>query len=267
MKYRNILTVFIISLALSLGLRTYEIVALTDSASGFVENEFISLASILTGVIAFLALVVAICAYTVKRNPVKLPKTSVILSLTSFLCSFGILLDVANVYFSSGVPSWQATLVNVSGIISVVFFVCYGVTAFVSFHLPRVLFIAPVIYWLFKLVCVFTSISSISLLTDYAFMMIAICATLLFMFEFSKIANKINLKSSYKKILATGLIASFFSFLTVIPPLLARAFGAVTVFREGSADAVVYLLSAVFIIVFIMNMFKGENLTNAKKIQ
>lgn len=267
MKYRNILIVFIISLVLSIGLRTYEIVALTDSATGFVEHEHSSLATTLTGIIAALAAVVTVCACTVKRNPMKLPKTSIILSVSSFLLSFGILLDIANVYFSSNVPYWQAALVNVSGIVSVVFFVCYGVTAFISFHLPRALFIAPVIYWLFKLVCVFTSISSISLLIDYAFMMIAICATLLFMFEFSKLANKINLKSSYKRILITGFLAAFFSFLTVLPSLLARAFGIVTVFREGSADAVVYLLSAVFITVFVMNMFKSGNLTGAKKIK
>ncbi len=267
MKYRNILTVFLVSLILSLGLRTYEIVALTDSVTGFVENEYAVIASVLTGVIVLSAIAVAVCAYTVKRNPVKLPKTSIALSIASFLLAFGMLFDIANVYFSSHVPAWQATLVNISGIVSVLFFVCYGVTAFVSFHLPRALFIAPVIFWLFKLVCVFTSISSISLLTDYAFMMISICATLLFMFEFSKIANKIDLKSTYKKTLVMGLIAAFFSFLTVVPELLARVFGAKTIFREGGADAVVYLLSAVFITVFIMNMFKGENLTNAKKIK
>lgn len=266
MKYKHIMTVFFISLALSLGLRTYEIVTLTDSVTGFVGYEYTTVAAILTGVIAFLAAAVTICAVTVKRNPVKLPKTSLMLSIASFLLAFGILFDVANVYFSSNVPSWQAALVNISGLVSVVFLVCYGVTAFASFHLPRVSFIAPVIYWLFKLVCVFTSISSISLLTDYAFMMLSICATLLFMFEFAKIANKIDLKISYKRMLITGLLASFFSILTVVPPLLARLFGATTVFREGSADAVVYLLSGVFITVFIMNIFKGANLTNAKKM-
>ncbi|MBQ8203732.1 MAG: hypothetical protein IJZ75_05570 [Clostridia bacterium] len=266
MKYKYILITFFVSLGVSLALRTYEIVALTDSVTGFVENEYVTVASVLTGIIALLSALVGVFAYTVKRNPVKLPKTSIPLSIASFLLAFGILFDVANVYFSSNVPAWQATLVNVSGLISVVFFVCYGVTAFVSFRLMRALFIAPVIYWLFKLVCVFTSISSISLLTDYAFMMLAICATLLFMFEFAKIANKIELSISYKRLLITGLLASLFSFLTVVPPLLARFFGATTVFREGSTDAVVYMLSGIFVIVFILNIFKGGNLTNAKKL-
>ncbi len=266
MKYKYILTVFFASLVASIGLRTYEIVALTDSATGFVESGMKTAATLITCIIAALAVAVALCALTVKRNPVKLPKTSVGLGLSSFLLSFGILFDIANVYFSSNVPDWQAALVNISGLVSVVFFVCYGVTAFVGFRLPRALFVAPVIYWLFKLVCVFTAISSISLLTDYAFMMLAICAILLFMFELAKIANKIELKQSYRRILVSGLLASFFSILTVVPSLIARWFGTQTVFREGSSDAVVYLLTGLFIIVFLINFFKAKNLTNAKKI-
>lgn len=266
MKYKHILTVFFVSLGLALGLRTYEIVALTDSATGFVESDMKTAAVIITCIIAALATAVATSCFTVKRNPVKLPRTNVGLGLASFLLSFGILFDIANVYFSNNVPEWQAALVNISGLVSVVFFVCYGVTAFVSFRLPRALFIAPVIYWLFKLVCVFTAISSISLLTDYAFMMLAICAILLFMFELAKLANKIELKKSYKRILLWGLLAAFFSILTVVPSLAARLFGAETIFREGSSDAVVYLLTGVFVIVFIMNFFKAKNLTNAKKL-
>ena len=266
MKYKYILTAFLLSLVAALGLRTYEIVALTDSATGFIESETKTASVIITLIIVGLALAVGICAFTVKRNPVKLPKTNIGLSLASFLLSFGILFDVANVYFSSNVPEWQAALVNISGLVSVVFFVCYGVTAFVSLRLPRALFVAPVIYWLFKLVCVFTAISSISLLNDYSYMMLSICAILLFMFELAKVANKIELKQSYKRILIWGLLAAFFSFLTVAAPLLARVFGAKTIFREGGSDAVVYLLTGVFITVFIINFFKAKNLTNAKKI-
>lgn len=266
MKYKYILTVFFASLAVALGLRTYEIAALTDLATGFIESEMKTISVIITCIIAALALAVAVCAFTVKRNPVKIPKTSLGLGLASFLLSFGILFDIANVYFSNNVPEWQAALVNISGLVSVVFFVCYGVTAFVSLHLPRALFIAPVIYWLFKLVCVFTAISSISLLTDYAFMMLAICGILLFMFELAKIANKIELKQCYRRLLIWGLLAAFFSILTVASPLLARLFGAETIFREGGSDAVVYLLTGIFIVVFILNFFKAKNLTNAKKI-
>lgn len=260
MRYRHILTVSWLVTAACVVIRTLQLMFTVDQSNGFYIKEYKDIGIFMTSAIFIGVGVMVFVAATVKRNPTNLPKASVTMGIVSVVMGISVIFDLLNMTVAANVPAWQVRMLDVLGVIAIIFFFAYGVCAVAHCKLPSLLFAAPTLFYVFKIICSFVTISRISLTGDIIFMMFADCATLIFMFEFAKVANHIDTKYIYKKVLTSGLCAFSLNMIFVVPPIVSGLLTEQNYLKVSLSNAVIYFVSAIFIYVFIIDMFKMKNL-------
>lgn len=205
LKFKKLLFFFYIALSASVLMRLVQLNFTIEQKTGFftAENSHFG--------IYLLLLIVAACAstailcFTTHRSPEHPPKRSVSVGVAAF---FSAALTAAEVFFETfagTVPDWQATVLTLAGAATVVFFVAYGVSLISDFALPPLATAVPVIYFIARIICVFTSISSLALISDNLLTIAAYCALLLFFLFFGKLYNGIDPDFNFRKLLSAGL--------------------------------------------------------------
>ena len=153
-----------------------------------------------------------ICSFLVKRCPLKFPKVRTVTSFTSLLVGFSLLLRLFSIYQKVGfsLTSPQYLVEALFTIATCLFFFAYTAKRLFSFHIKRIFYVIPLIYWLFMLVLSYIRISRMALIAENALMILATCSTAMFFLYFAKIANGIKTQASKQKILL------FFGSLSVL---------------------------------------------------
>lgn len=264
MKYKRILNFFAIALICGIVVRTFQVVYTIDGSTGFFKSNYAEFGFKMMVFICALLVLIAVMGASVRRCPRKLLKVNPILGILSIALSVATVYEISTVVLSSRVPNWQVVLFNLSGYLAAAFFAAYGIKAFYDYRLPHPLYILPVIFWIIKLIYTFTAISTLSLITDNIFMLACYCAVLIFMLEFAKLANNIDMKWNFKKILSSGLSAVYLCFVFSVPRLLVAIFGNSTVLHESIGSAFSTLLMGAFTSCFLISHFKNRNLSKRK---
>lgn len=263
MHFKNIVLSFWVSFALAVALRTMQIFFAVDSATGFFKPAYVKIGLIITVLIFIIAVLMAASSLMVRRAPVKMPKLSRKIGVASVLLAGSIAYDLSAL--SSTVPAWQITLTLILGSVSVLYFLALGVKCFVSFKLPQIFAVLPVLYFCAKLIYFFTAISTIALVTSNLFLLIAQAFTVLFMFEFAKLANNIDADNSYKRICFTGFLSALFCAIASIPSLLSALLSNLQTPLSSLSSHLCVFFAGVFIYLFIRRYFSGKNLKHHKR--
>lgn len=100
---------------------------------------------------------------------------------------------------------WQSSLLMLMGLAAAAFFVAYGISLISDFTLPPISAVIPVFYFIIKVICVFTSVSSLALITDNILMLAAYCTLLFFFLCFGKLYNGIDRRIQFQKAAGIGI--------------------------------------------------------------
>lgn len=258
MRYKHILTVFFVSLPLVIFTRALQLIKLTDHTTGlFTENKT---ALVITAFIGLIVLTVLCCCATVKRAPLKTPTVKKPLGLAALFMALSVTLDVVAATQNSYTVPWQKLLLVIFGIFTVVFFLAYAAKSVKKYRLEKILYVIPTVYYSIRIIVSFITIAPLALISENAYMILAQCATTLFMFEFAKIANGYDKEKSYKKILITGVASVMFNGVFSIPQL----FLLLTDFNSTEHQSPLMLLSSmfagVFVTMYLLAHFSNKNL-------
>lgn len=273
MKYKHIMWVFGISLIAGIVIRTCQALFITDAQTGFIKPEYKMFGILMTALICLAAIVCIIVGLTVRRCPQKMPKVTPLGGIGSMLLGAFVFAEVAFILFETRLELWQAVALEVFGFLSGVFFIAYGLKAFVKYKLPGVFFAVPVVFWAVKLIKLFTSISSIALIAENIVLCLGCCAALVFMLEYAKLANNINIDRTSRYLLASGLCASNLSLVYAVPELI-EIIGRISVLKNKYAMSVVLknfasdivstasvLVTGIFVLLFVVGYFSTDNLS------
>ncbi len=265
MKYKHLILFFLVALPVSVLIRVFQVFFTIDGTTGFFKPEYKAFG------LCMVVLVLAIIAATVfisvfiRRCPPKMPRVKPSLGISSILLGLSILYETLNTSYAPNIPFWQKGLVIVFGGTSVVFFVAYGLKMFKNYHIKRRFYVVPVLYWMVKLIFIFTGISSLALISDNVFLVLSYCSALVFMLEYSKFANKIDVDMNYKKLFASGLAAVILCAVTSFPRFIAVIIGNTKILHESIVSSVTLFFTAVFIAAFIFNDYSVHNLKVKKR--
>ena len=261
MKYGKIMLFSGIALAVSLVMRLLQIVFTVDTATGFFKTEYTAAGYYLMVMIAVICAAAAFICFTSHRSPARPPHTNSFMSAASFLMVPAIFIELYAESFSGTVMVWQNTLLVLTGIAAAVYFIVFGFTAFADIKMPQLLAVLPAVYFIMRIICSFTSISSLALITDNIFLIAAYCVALVFFLCFGKLYNGIVTDNSFRKLLASGTVAAILCFTQSVPHIIVNIATSNGYQHTSNAANYALFITGVFITVFIFSYFSASNCT------
>jgi len=220
MRYKKIMLFFCLALPICMILRYLQISYTIDATTGFFHNEFKLYGDLLTVAIfvpVILASVFGFFTYRTVQNPTERNWT---LRVASGLFAVSVLFETFFGRVSINVRVWQALLLRISGLALAVFLIMYAAGLFIKIKLPTLVAVLPIIYYVMKIICDFTSISSLALISDNVIIIATYCVMLLFMLNFAKFYNDVVNEKASKKLLASGIASIILCFTQSVPYLL-----------------------------------------------
>ncbi len=265
MRYKNIILFSFVTVITGIVIRAYQLLFITEGETGFIKQDFKSFGIAMSALVVLSALACVAMGLSVRRCPKKMPKVKWPLSVISFIMAGAILFEIFTSFFATRLPAWQVIVLEVTGCCTAAFFVVYGLKPRVEIKLPNIFYAVPVLYWAVKLMVVFTSISSLALIVDNVLLTASYCAILIFMLEFAKLANGIDIEKTSRFIMASGLCAVNLSLVCSIPSFIALFIGNTDVLHTKPTSLVSALASGLFILIFICSYFSNQNLSKRRR--
>ena len=259
MKYKNIIFLFAVFLPVSIVLRLMQLSFTVDYSTGFFIKEFETNGNAMLWVVLALCLAPAVFALFSHRNPEKPPKKNIAVSVASIMAAFSVVYELFFEEFSMAVLNWQITPVKVAGIVTTAFFICFALQGFIKFKIPDICTAIPVIYYILRMICDFTTISSLALISENLIVMLTYSMILLFMLQFAKLYNGIDAEYNFRKLLATGLSAVIMCFTQTVPHIILKLSTGYSFMHTSLATNVNIFFMGIFIAVFVFSHFSYGN--------
>ncbi len=259
MRFRKLRILLSSSVLILVAARICQLFVLTDERTGHFPAKFKVQGYVVSTLIVLAALGVSIAATKVHRKPKRMPKVNKPLGLISFAFSIVCIADIF-VNRATMETGLSLALSVVSAVICAIFFFAYGLKALVKYKLPDILYIFPLISSVLRLIRLFIRVSSMSIIADNVFAMLANCATVLFFLEFAKAANNFDTEKCYKKLLSTGFAAVIFCLVSSGSHLVAIMAVKQINIHEDLISCLICLATGLFVWTFILAFFSGNNL-------
>ena len=248
MQFKKILLFFLVALPLSIALRLIQITYTVESATGFFLQEFEGFGNAMLAVIFAFCAAVAIFAFFSHRSPEQPVSSNIPISITAICYSF-----------PPVVRPWQITLLNITGVATAAYFTALALKRFVNFPLPNALSLIPTVYLILRIICDFTAISSLALISDNLFLMASYAVSLLFMLNFAKLYNNAGGDYGSRKLMATGLAATIICFTQAIPHIIINFINGFQYLHTSMAANITVLFMGGFIAAYTFSHFSKKN--------
>jgi len=259
MKQNKIMIFFGISLIFSTLIRYIQINFTVDFATGFFKIGFQTIGYFMLVAIIAVALISTIFGKIAIKRPKAPSKNGIPLSVASFLPALCIGYEVFLAEQPINTTAILSILLKLTGVLAVVFFLAYGVSDYINFPFPPICTVIPCFYIIVKIICDFTNISSLALISDNILLIGAYCMILLFMLNFAKLYNNIDENTNFRKILATGIGAAVFCISESIPYLFNNILKNWKYNHVTPWENLSLLAFGIFITTFILTHFSKKN--------
>ncbi len=265
MKYSKIILFFGITLPASILMRFLQILFTVDATTGFFKNEYNKMGFYLLVVILAACACLAVICFTGHRNPEHPPKMNPVLSISSCLLAVVTFIELFSGSFPRMVMKWQLVLLVITGIAASVYFAVYGLSSLIKYKLPPLSAVIPAIYFIVKIICTFTSISSLALISDNIMLLSVYCVAMLFFLCFGKLYNSIDNEYNFRKLMASGLVAVVLCLTQAIPHFVINIFTDNVYLHTSNIANLSVLCLGIFIAVFTFSHFSLSNVAVARR--
>ena len=244
MKEKGYLLAFLAAALITVGLRVYQILCLTDYETGFILPERYSAAVIVTVFIALVILLSAFLLYASTKGGKKSGTFHIMPSLFSFV--LGVVMASQPLVSFTGVPVLLKILCVAFAVLSALYFIAFSVRAVAHFSFSPYFAVIPAAFFVFKSACVAIRNAYHTVISDTVFEIIAYCFIMLFFLEFARAANGISSKRSVRKFVAAGSVASLLSIAFSVPRLVIPLFSSSAVHGVSVNDFMI-LFTGIYI--------------------
>ena len=265
MKYKKILLFAGIALPASVLMRFLQLVFTVDAKTGFFKPEYKETGFYLLVLILICPAVTAALCFTSHRKPEHPPEKSLPLAVISFLTAAFTGVEIFSESFAGTVMQWQTTLLMLVGLAEIAFFALYGISLVSDLKLPPLAAAIPVFYFIIKVICVFTSVSSLALITDNVLMLAAYCALLLFFLCFGKLYNGIDEEYNFRKLQAAGFASAILCLAQGLPHIIINMLNGNAYQHTSGISNISLLMYGIFAAVFSLVFFSVKNVTLSRR--
>lgn len=266
MKNRHILTLLCVVTPACVILRTIQLIFTIDGATGFIKQQYTAISILITVIVCAAIAAMSMLAVSVdeikERSHIKYPSVATVCALVGGMFVYQTVAGMAVL------AAWYDVLLVLLTLVSAFVFVAYGLKNVYDYKMPAIMLVAPVLYYVVKLISVFVSTSALALVTENIFLIFTNSVLLWFMYEFASFENQIgDVSKKPKKLFTSGLAAVMLCAVTAIPKLILLLTGK-TEISSGDVSATLLNISVgIFIITYIISKFynNGEGKKSAPK--
>lgn len=260
MKYNKIILFFNIALIFGVIMRFFQIRYTVEYETGFFIQNYKGIGYFMLAAVFVIALVAAIFANTCHKSPEHPPKKGRALGIVSFLPAAAVLAEVFSESFSSAVSPVMLLLLKASGLLAAAYFVGFGLQKFVDFDIPPIASIIPCVYIIIRIICDFSNISTLALISDNIFLISAYCLSLLFFLNFTKLYNEVDNEYNFRKLLASGTAAVILCISQSVPSFVINLISGNGYTHISPAANFSLFAFGLFVMIFIFTHFSDENM-------
>ncbi len=238
-------------------LRSIQLIFMTDSATGFFHTAYEGFAGFVTLATVAAVLGLTVCCRIYGAEPLPDNRPTVPFALGSFLMAAAVIYQTLFSAVGKTVPPWQLLSMLALGTLAAVLFFAQGLSAFKELHIPPIFDLVFVIFWIIRVIIVFSSYISVSTIAENAYELASLCSALIFFLNAAKIRNKVNGAGGCKSLFALSALCFILSICFAVPQILSSAIRGDNL-HTSSAAGYIDLCIAVYIVGFCYNYFKKQ---------
>ena len=264
MRHRHAIMLFSIALPICVLLRTIQMCFTIDSTTGFIKQQYSAIGVIISVIICATTAAVGLLAATIentKQNKAaQRPAVAIAAALAGGMFFYQTVAQTQSGLLLSFNGAWYDVLLIFLALVSAFVFVAYGLKNIYEYQMPNILLVAPVVYYIVRLISIFVSTSALARVTENVFLIFTNSVLLWFMFEFASFENEIgDTDKKPKRLFASGLAAVILCAVTSLSKIIFAMVSRVKLSNGDIASALLNAAIGVFILVYIICNFGEEN--------
>jgi len=259
MKFNKIMLFFLFALPSCIILRFLQLYFTVEEKTGFFSYESGNYGKILLIFIFVFCSATAFFAFFNSCKPKAPPKGNIYISSVSLLLGIALFYETFFTDISATTATWQLLLLYTTGGLAAIYFVSYALSPIWQFELPALVSILPTVYLISRMICDFTTISKLALISDNVILIVTYCVLLLFLLNFAKLYNNSNEKNNHKKLLGYGTASVILCFTNSIP-VMVMSLKNPSYLHTPMSTNISLLLFGTFILVFLFSHFTKKNI-------
>ncbi len=255
MKHTRVVLFYIAAAVMAVYARCAQILYLTEETSGFFKSESHSLALALSVFIIMAALSAAAVAFFDERQPRRIDNPSPLLFWAGIPLAVAFLYEFLFVKYVTD-NALFIILTNIFAVLSALSMILLPVQKIFPQYKKFfcVLYTFPLLFFLFKLICVFTVYSTVSVIASNVFYLAFLSAALVFFLLVAKLENGLPVRSAL--LLPVGIICSIFSLCCFVPQIIAFALSAQSYVHDNIHGVFLCGAVAIYSTVYTFSLYK-----------
>ena len=260
MKLGRIWFLFYLTLPACIIFRFLQLYFTIDAKTGFYHNYAIGYGRAFLCLILLCTLFVGLFATLSFKRPESLPKKNILTSV--FSITLGVIVLAERFIFSSNysVLPWQLLLFNMFSLLFGLYLFALAASQFFKFEISSLFSVIPTFYLVARIICDFTTISKLALISDNIILIAIYCLSMIFFLYYAKLYIGIDDDKCFKNILSFGLSSVILCFAFSIPNI------AISILKSGAyphislmGNLFVFALG-LFILSFTSHYFSKKNI-------
>lgn len=243
-------------------LRIIQINFVVDAKTGFFLSEFYGFGIAMSVTIFVFVIAAAVFSGVTIRQ---IPSTVKLIPKGFAICNF--IMALAVVYESffaqvgGSIPAWQVLLQIVFGFLSAAVFVINGLSAFTEIKINPMANLAHVLFWLVRLIIVFSSYLSVSVISENIFEMAALCLALVYFLNLAKMQNDVSFAKNAGKLMPVSTATFMLCAVYSLPQIILMLTGREELLHTQNVTYVTDLCLLIYVLCHTLVAFKNDNLT------
>ena len=256
--FKKFIPLFLVSVICAVFLRVMQITQMTEPNNGFFYRGYESIGNIVTIGIFVIAAICVIYAALCKKsdiNPIVITKPFAIIH---FVMAAAILYETFASTFGGTIYAWQALFQMVFGLIAAIIFAYRGYAAFTGTEVNPMLSVSYLLFWLIRVIIVFSSSIAVPSVAENIFEMAALCTALIFFLNSSSFENEVNAERTAKRILPSAVAAVVMGAVYSVSQLWVVIIGKESLLHAQKATFFTNGVLIVYILYYVVLCFKNK---------
>lgn len=259
MTYRLNYLIFALACAAGICMRTVMLLFTIEEKSGFIISEY-AVWAIVFLVFLVLAAAIIFCFSLIEKpkNNGICEKQSVLFPISCVAVSVSIIYETFFSGIMSGAVLYQTLIHSILAIISAVALLLIAYCGFMKLTFPPIISVLPIFFWIMRLVIIFSSFSTISVISHTIIETAAMCLTLITFIIYAKIESGYLEKERHLLAFATVLVNAYVCLISSVPRIICDIASFEQAVHLHPVPSLTSLSAAFFSIIISARLTKAE---------
>lgn len=241
--------------------RTAQLLYLTDAESGFFTADSKAIAAVLSLFMVVATSISVGLSTQTRRTAQGAPKKSVVLSASAFCLSFAMLYDVLFVEYVTN-QTLFIMLTDLFGILSSLALLLFAIRPYIKVFdkINKLVYIVLPLFFMFKLITVFTVYATVSVIAANVVTLLFLCAALLFFLFLLKLECGIAAGRSACALFPISIASSIISACAFIPQIVLLATDNRHLLHDDPHSIVLAACFTLFCCTYMFSLFCKKNI-------